>query len=246
MKSNRILPFLIIVLLAGVATTSISAQKADKPLTFGMRAGINSSGFSHYGEVYSLCKSGLVIGAFGEFNTGYMASASVEINYIQQGAFHIEPGSVYPANEITIYNVTKAFSDIKLHTINIPFIASFRPISDGSIFPKFSLGFSFDFIMSARSKNMLYYTNTVTGIKATIPDRSNDVVTSSFKTLNYGPLAAFGLDFKSNPLTYSIEVRYYIGLNDINNLASMNNITSNTTKYDFSYNSLSVTFGVGF
>jgi hypothetical protein len=245
MKS-RIQSLLIIVLFANMATTHIAAQKADKPLTFGMRAGINSSGFTNYGEVFSLCKSGLVIGAFGEFNTGYMASASVEINYIQQGAFHIDPGYVYPANEITLYNVTKSFSDIKLHTLNIPIIASFRPVSDGSIFPKFSLGFAFDFILSAKSKNMLYFNNPNNNVKSTIPDRSVDVVTSSFKTLNYGPLAGFGLDFKSNPFTYSIEVRYFIGLRSINNLASMNNITNNMTKYDFSYNSLSVTFGVGF
>jgi hypothetical protein len=245
MKSNKIHALLIIAFFACI-TIKVEAQKADKPLTFGVRAGFNSSGFTHYGEVFSLCKSGLMIGAFGEFNTGFMVSGSVEINYIQQGAFHIEPGYVYPADEITIYNVTKSLSDIKLHTLNIPLIASFRPLSDGSIFPKFSLGFSFDFIMSARSKNMLYFTNTNTGIKATIPDRSNDVVTSSFKTFNCGPLAAFGLDFKSNPLTYSIEVRYFIGLRDINNLATMNNVSSNGTKYDFSYNSLSVTFGVGF
>lgn len=237
---------LIITVLFSFAVTSVAAQKADKPLTFGMRVGTNSSGFTHYGDVFTLNKLGMAIGAFCEFNTDYMASASIELNYKQQGAFHIDPRYVYPANEITIYNVTKYASDIKLHTLNIPLILSFRPVSDGNLFPKVSLGFAFDFIMSARSKNMLYFLNSTTNNYSTIPNRSIDVVTSSFKTLNYGPLAGLGLDFKSQSLVYSIEVRYFIGIRAINNLALMNNVSSNTTKFDFSYNSLSVTFGVGF
>jgi hypothetical protein len=246
MKKNNLIKVVLFLTIIISTVLPIVAQNSDKPLTFGAKLGIASSGFTQNQGVFTLTKLGFAGGVSCEYKPIKLVGISLELNYVQQGAFHIGPTYIYPPSDITIYNVTKYESDVTLHTINLPLLVNFSPITEGNIFPKISLGFALDYIFYASSSNLLYLYNPSSNFYVTLPEQSVDNVTSSFKSFNYGPVAGLGLDFKTNLLTYSIGVRYSMGLRDINNLASLNNVTSNSYRFPFSYNSLNVLIGVSF
>lgn len=225
---------------------SVSILKAqsssDKPITFGIKAGGVFSGFTHHHEVFTQKRSGLGAGAFLEFNPLSVIGISIEANYLQEGAFHANPLLVYPASTVNYTsNIYKTYSDIRLHTLNVPVLVSIRaPKISGNAVPKLILGYCYDYILNATSQDM-YMTNGNSYLP--IESRGKEDVTSSFQSWNMGPIAGIGVDFKGDDFTYMIEARYKVGIRDINNLGNLN---SKNSQYDFSVNSLTVTIGIGF
>jgi hypothetical protein len=250
MKKNNLIKVILSSLLSMVIVTSSMAQASGSALSYGAKAGITSSGFTHYGEVFTFTKQGLTIGGFAEYELNKMFGVAAELNYLQQGAFHLAPGYIYPYSLIYIQSgsnyIYMTNSDVKLHTLDIPVLFTVRPDMDGNIVPKFLAGLSFDFILKARSKNLFYQylSNSYGTFYSTLPNRETDDVSSSFKTFNICFVGGLGLDFKTKQSTYTIEARYNIGLNHINNLAALNNGTNNTNRYYFSVNTLTISLAV--
>jgi hypothetical protein len=114
------------------------------------------------------------------------------------------------------------------------------PKISGNVVPKLILGYSFDFLLNAVSRDM-YMISSSSDIP--LESRGTENVTSSFQQWNMGPVAGIGVDFNGDKLTYTFEARYKVGLKDINSLGGLNSINS---QYDFSVNTLSVTVGIGF
>jgi hypothetical protein len=245
MKRQNLLKIALSLIFLTPLALSVNAQNGtDKPLSFGVRIGTNSSGFTNNYEVFTEKKLGLQVGGFVEFQPIKMVGFSLEANYSQQGAYHISPSYIYAAPVLNSLTISRDFSDVTLHTINVPILFNFRPITEGNITPVISVGFAFDFILDATAVNWLYLYDNDAKIYQTLPERSKDDVTGSFKSFNYGPVVGLGLDFVEKQIKYTIGMRYSLGLNNIDNLP-LNNVTSGAW-YHFSSNTLSVLFGIGF
>lgn len=222
----------------------IRAQEGSsgKPISFGLKAGGVFSGFTNHQEVFTSMRGGVSAGVFFEYRVMPLLGISAEANYIQEGAFHANPLLIYSASTVNYTNdIYKTSSDIRLHTFQIPLLLNIRaPKVAGSAVPKLILGYSFDFILNAKAKDM-YMINSNSQIP--LSSRGTEDVTSSFQTWNMGPIAGFGIDFIGDKLTYMFEARYKVGLKDISNLGSLNTINN---QYDFSVNTFTVTVGIGF
>lgn len=233
----------MLLLASGVSTQAQGNNgSSGKPLSFGIKAGGVFSGFTNHGDVFTSSRTGLTLGAFSEFRVTDYIGVSAEANYVQEGAFHVNPYLVYPAATVNYTtSIYKTSSDIRLHTLQVPLLVSIRaPKINGAVTPKLIVGCSFDFILKATSNDMFMISGNP---DIPLSNRGTENVTSSFEKLNIGPVFGVGFDFASDNLTYMLEARYKIGMRDINGLGGLNSLNS---QYDFSVNTLTVTFGVGF
>ncbi len=241
MKKRKIVSILILLFLATAPLLKAQESSSGKPISFGAKAGGVFSGFTNHQDVFTGMRSGLNIGAFAEYKVLSLLGISVEANYVQEGAFHANPFLIYPASTVNYTtDIYKTSSDIRLQTIQVPVLLNIRPNVSGNVLPKLILGYSFDFLLNATSKDM-YMVSSNSDIP--MESRGKENVTSSFKSFNMGPVAGIGFDFNGDKLTYMLEARYKIGLKDINNLGALNSINS---QYDFSVNTFSITVGIGF
>lgn len=229
MKKNQLVLVFLLILISRITLT---AQENTSQLTYGVHLGSTYSGFTHNHEVFSLMKSGLAFGLFAEIKPLPFLGVSAGLDYMMEGAFHISPYLIYPASSISYSGglIFKEASDVTLHDISIPIMVNLRPIAGSVISPSFSLGYSFDFILGAKSRDMIMSNGT-----SFIPveKRSYENVGASFEKWNMGPVAGVGITFPGLKYNYAFEIRYKVGLRDINNLAGLNTINS---QYDFSVN----------
>ncbi|MCX6325537.1 MAG: outer membrane beta-barrel protein [Bacteroidia bacterium] len=230
MKKNQlVLVFLLIVL----SRINLTAQENTSLFSYGLRLGSGFSGFTHNHEVFTQKKSGLAAGLFAEVNPAPFLGISFEADYLMEGAFHVSPYLIYPESSVSYSGglIYKYASDVTLHNIHLPVLINIRPITKG-VSPTFSLGYSFDFFLTAISHDMIMSSGT-----SLIPvtDRSIENVASSFEKWNMGPVAGVGIKFPGLKFNYSFDVRYKVGLLDINNLAGLNSLNG---QYDFSVNTL--------
>lgn len=246
MKRLNLLKIALSLIFIAPIMLSVNAQKDDKPLSFGARIGSNSSGFTQNYEVFTGKRLGFTGGGFVEFKPIKMFGVSLEVNYSQQGAYHLDGRYIYTPPEVSTITIYKNYSDIRLQNLNIPILLNFRPLTEGNITPVFTAGFAFDFILGAKATNWLYTYNNNSNIYETLPEQSTDNVSDRFKKFNCGPVFGLGIDFTEKQITYSIGMRYSIGLINIDNLGSLNNVYSQSNRYDFSSNTLSILLGVGF
>jgi hypothetical protein len=244
MKKRKIASFFILLFLSSgfYLKAQESESSSGMPISFGAKVGGAFSGFTNHEEVFTSMRGGFTLGAFAEYKVNSIVGVAAELNYVQEGAFHVNPMLIYPASTVNYTeSIYKTSSDIRLHTLQIPVLVNIRaPYISGNAVPKLILGYSFDFIMKAKSKDM-YMISDPTGLP--LEQRSNETVSSSFKDFNMGPVLGLGVDFKGDKFTYIFEARYKIGIKDINNLGSLNIYNS---QYDFSVNTLTVTLGIGF
>lgn len=231
MKKNKLVLVFLLIIFPGI---NLSAQENTGKFSYGLHIGSSLSGFTHHHEVFSHLKSGFSAGLFAEINPVPFLGISVETDYLMEGAFHVSPYLIYPATNVVYPGglIYKYASDITLHNIHVPVLINFKPTPGKGVSPKFSLGYSFDFLITAISHDMIMSSGT---IAIPLTDRSNENVTSSFQKWNMGPVAGIGIEFPGTKFTYSFDARYKVGLNKINDLAGLNSING---QYDFSVNTL--------
>jgi hypothetical protein len=88
MKKHTFFKAILLLTIFPVTALSIRAQaQTDKPVSFGIKLGTNSSGFTHNYEIFSGKKLGVACGAFVEAKPNKMLGVALELNYLQQGAF---------------------------------------------------------------------------------------------------------------------------------------------------------------
>lgn len=242
MKKKRIVTILILLFVSSAALLKAQEGSSGKPINFGIKIGGVFSGFTNHQEVFTSMRGGLAFGAFAEYKVSPLLGVSAEVNYVQEGAFHANPFLIYPASTVNYTeNIYMTSSDIRLHTLQIPVLLNIRaPKMSGNVLPKLIVGYSFDFLMNATSKDMYMVTN---GADYPLSSRGKEDVTSSFQSFNMGPIVGFGIDFTGDKFTYMLEARYKVGINNINKLGGLNTINS---QYDFSVNTFTVTVGIGF
>jgi hypothetical protein len=220
---------------------TVLSQDLAKPISYGIKLGVSSSGFSRHCQTFSDKRLGCAGGVFAEYKLMGFLGVEVGANYVQEGASQVSPKLVYPVSVLNANTLTiKESSDITLHTLQIPLILNFRPsIMGETLSPRISLGYSFDFILNAQSKDNIIVASTPYNIL--VDDRNKSDVTSRFSTFNMGPILGLGLDFKSDKHTYQIDVRYKLGMNEVSN---MGGLTTTNGERPFSVNTLTITVGI--
>jgi hypothetical protein len=245
MKKNNLIRFVVVAscFLFATTFTVLAQEDVSKPISFGLKLGVSSSGFSHYQQTFSNKKLGIAAGVFAEYRLMGYLGVEVDANYVQEGASQISPKLVYPVAVLNANTlVTKESSNITLHTLQVPIILNIRPsVMAENFSPRICLGYSFDFILNAQSKDTKVVTSSPYNIM--VSDRDQKNVTPVFSGFNMGPILGLGLDLKSDKHTYQIDVRYKIGMNDMSNLGGLNTING---ERQFSINTLTITVGMIF
>jgi hypothetical protein len=225
-----------------------NASENSSLLSFGVKGGATVSGFTNNYEICTQKKTGFTLGGFGEIRPIPMVGIEAGMYYAREGALGVNPLTVYPITEVYLSYFAKLKSDIVMHSLQIPILFNFHPIS-GAIGPKITVGWEFDFLLKATSVNYLYqYTNqNNTAYYLPMEKQTESDVTSSLKRFNTGPVIGLGIDFQSSSLFYSLDFRYKIGLNKINNLGYYREQTNyyDDPLYNISLNTLTVTLGIG-
>ena len=230
-KVKLILVFILIIL----CRINLTAQENSSQFSYGVHLGTSFSGFTHNREVFSLLKSGFTGGLFAEFKPLPYLGISLEADYLMEGAFHVDPLLVYVSSSVNYPGglVYKYASDVTLHNIHFPLLINIRPITTG-VSPTISLGYSFDYFLTVNSKDMIMASGT-SGTSIPIANRSSENVSSSFEKWNMGPVAGVGINFPGNKFNISFDVRYKVGLRNINNMSGLN---ISNGQYNFSVNTL--------
>lgn len=226
---------------AQVSDSTASSELLIRPtFLFGIHLGPAFSGFTHNEEIFTQKRTGASIGIFAEFIPIPFLGISLETNYLMSGASSVSPYLIYPESVISPSggSITKISSDITFHSIQVPVLINIRPKVEGNVTPKLSVGYMFEYLFYATSKDQLLIAGSS---KIPLSYQSVEDVTSSFQKWNHGPVFGTGIDFKGTRLKYSLEVRYQLGLRDINGLAGLNVFNHQP---DFSMNTFTVLFTI--
>lgn len=224
---------------------------AQGPGTFtaGGQVGITSSTLTNDIHNYygSERKLGFAIGGYARYQALPFLGASAEVLYAQEGAANISPYLIYyEASLSSLNDIRKINSNVTLHNLEVPILVNiFVPGFDNDVEPRVFVGSSFDFILKAVAKDLVadqsgYYDEP----DIVLSERSKDDVTSSFEYFNIGLVLGTGFSFYGGDVGMSIDIRYKIGLRDINNLGTLNYDNSYYPP-EFSNNCLMVMMGVG-
>ena len=180
-------------------------------------------------------KSGFSGGLFIEIKPAPFLGISLDADYVMEGAFHVDPLLIYTASSVSYPGglVYKYASDITLHNIHVPLLINIRPITTIGVSPTISLGYSFDYLLTANSRDLIMASGTTSPIP--VNERTFSNVSNSFEKWNMGPVAGVGINFPGNKFSVSFDVRYKVGLRNISNQAGLNTING---QYNFSVNTL--------
>jgi len=228
MNTRKIL-VLVVFLFAGIFSKNVFSQ--EKMISGGLKVGWTYSYFANYIDYdeFSKFQHGITAGGFFMFKPSQNFYASIECLYTQQGANNIEPTAIYLNNSPALTNLTNL--DIRMHTLEVPILLRPRVELMRGIGIYAIAGASF--VYNLQTDARLVRKNTLgNGISYS---ESYDNVTSKLKSYEIAP--QFGVGFNLDELLFlSLEVKYKLGVQDLNN---------STIGNDFSNNVILVTLGIG-
>ena len=175
-------------------------------------------------------KAGINAGVFVEFKVMDLLSVSFEPMYLQQGSNKINPQLFY--SELSPLLIGLDRTNVRLNSISLPLLINVTLPSDG-FQPKVFGGVSIDLYKWAYTYNK--HTFTVNGIEKTSVTQDN--ITERVNKSSVSGVLGAGVVKKMDPLILSVDLRYMIGLKNINaveNFPLLNNST------------FALTLGIGF
>jgi hypothetical protein len=231
MKKSKLLLVFLLILLCRFNST---AQESASQFSYGLHLGSSFSGFTNNYEVFSLIKTGFTGGLFVEYKPAPVIGISLDVAYLMEGAFHVDPLLIYPQSSISYPggSVYRYASDITLYNLHAPLMINFRPVKTG-VSPTISLGYFFDYMLGAHSQDMIMASGTTSQIP--VSERSSTNVSTSFEKWNMGPIAGVGITFPAEKYNISFDVRYKVGTWNIN---TQGGSTVQNGLYNFSVNTL--------
>lgn len=202
----------------------VSGQEggASGTLMLGAKTGVTSSRFFGAYVNDGALKLGYHVGLFTQYAVGGGLAVNLDINYSLLGAANVQ-ADLFFALENRVNTVPFVSSDISVHALNVPLYVSYTiPGIDGSVSPYISFGCDFNFNLASYSVNTSAYLSDGNIYKFTTKTDLGGKV----KLFDPGILAGTGFIFYGSPFTYVFDVRYKIGLANINN--SFSNYADNS------------------
>lgn len=208
--------------------------------SFGGRIGGTFSTITSDYKSISPRKFSFMGGLYAQYRILSFLSIQAEALYVREGGNFMNSNYIYHVSSRNTEYTSKLNSHLTLHTLEAPVLLRFNIPNSKIIEPNIIIGPSFDFILNATSHDLIFLQQS----KMILQDRTRENVSSSIEYYNIGAVFGGGFAFKSGKLTYSVDLRYKIGLKNINNLATLN--VNNSAKTDFSFNTIFLTASVGF
>jgi len=215
--------FLLIALL--LVSPAVRAQLDDAGLRFGFKAGFGSADLS----LTKFCKLGesrttFTLGGFAEYRLSTWLSATVGLEYTQNGGSNVPPRLLYSDGSQLLYQeypdegyVSMIRTNLRIHTLEVPVTGRVSLPEAGNFKPFFMAGPSFGFNLGATTT---FYREHVIE-----PDAANHmVVVSSNKVkdkispVNVSALFGVGSEFSAYDKIFELGVTYRLGLVNQNNL----------------------------
>jgi hypothetical protein len=213
-----------------IAQNSGSGGDLLSRFDFGVKMGLNSSRLLVESAHFTAPKIGFQGGVFAEFRIIDAVSVSFEPMYMEQGANDINPQCFYSIFSPLLTGLDRM--DVRLKSISLPLLVNAVIPSEG-LQPKFFAGASFDLYNWAYTYNRHIFTyNSVEK-----PSVTRDDITDRVKQLGISGIVGAGIVKKMDPLVLSVDLRYMIGLRNINNVPDYPLLNNST---------FALTLGIGF
>lgn len=226
-KVLKILPLIAIILTLCIGKTH--AQR----LLIGAKGGINYGSIATNTTYYEL-KSGSSSGLYFEFIPGsFPLSLALETNYLTYGAEEIEEALIFDEAEILnnyLFNQYYKSTNISFTAIDVPMLIKLNLHLKAGVSASLYGGSSFTYILNANAiqeYEMIIDQTTV----------SNFDITERVAESAYTGIVGIGGIFDIDPLALTFDVRYRIGLTDLNNYYG---------KADFKSHSVHVMLGLAY
>ncbi len=217
----------VVLLLITSALTSFAQ------ITVGAKTGLNLNQFRQPGT-----SVGASLGAYAAYQPLSFLTVRFEPQYSQQGGARPDYARYYDEIGADLYSVTFINPNIKFHNLEIPLLVelSLPEFTEETIKPKFILGLSYAMTMSAQEIHTKRYQFIEDNGNSTTYDYidvsyQRENVTDNYKRNQWSFYAGLGMDFKVGTRTFSFDVRYRKGLNNINQLRF-----TSPQDYHYSYN----------
>lgn len=237
LKKTVLLFFGFCIILIGATNQNTFAQTSESPLSIGIKAGLASGGYSSqdYVEV-GTAKNGFHLGVFADYQVMEIMSVTVELLYTRTGATDINPLYFY-SDENAVFNDKIINSSITSNIVNIPVLASFTiPEIMGQVKPKIYIGGDFGYYLSSESLN----TYEIISGNSVIYTKDRESLGGRLLDYDFGAIVGTGFNINANKLTYQFDIRYRLGLQDLNDT---NSDFVNSSIYQ---NVFSVMFGIAY
>jgi len=237
-KKGFLLLFLLFSLIPALNSQLYAQEKNVTPtnkegMSIGVRFGYSSSAFhNHYYERISEEKIGYSAGIFLNYGITGFLSVSAEALYVRQGARDFDPDYIFIENNTVNNKIIN--SNITFHTIEFPVFINYPIFLSETIIPKVYVGGAYNLNLYSESHNYLFESET--GI---ISEDFQDV-TPRFVYHDFAAIAGSGVNVISGNFVLSVDVRYRMGLMNINNTESL---MFDNTLYNHSF---SLLLGVGY
>lgn len=210
----------------GGGSPAFSSISLDN-LNYGIKAGATSSYFASNGHRLEKAGNmlGLTVGAFGEYQVTDLLGVTVEVLYAQSGARALNPRYVYIPELVTITSGTTTRevinSNVLIHSIEIPLLASAHLPEMGGIHPKVFGGPSFDFTQQVISYDKVNYQTAIVP-NFTPTGRVYNDVTSSFHNFHVGFVLGAGASYDM----FTLEAAYKFAFTPAKEASALNNNVS--------------------
>ena len=207
-------PMLVLLLL--LFGTSFHTLKAQ--VTIGAKTGVNLNQFSQPGT-----SIGYSIGAFGSYNLTSFLSVKLEPQYSLEGGGRPNYTRNYSEGVLEgVSSVEYVNPTINFHNIQIPLLLELTlpEFAEEAVKPKLILGGSVAFTAVAKDRHTLRYTFVDPLLGDPLPRLDvayqSEVVSELYKATQLSLWVGLGLDFKAASRTFSFDIRYRQGVNNLN------------------------------
>jgi hypothetical protein len=211
--TKKLLTHLYVLCLCVVAHTACGQ------ITLGAKTGVNLNQFSQPGTTI-----GVNAGIYGTYRVNSFLSVKLEPQYSQEGGGRPDYGRIYTEISSNISNVYFLNPSVRFHNLQIPlFVELTLPeLSDQTIVPVLMLGGSYGMVITAMEQHTKRYNFVEEDYSnpASMLDVSyqHENVIDNYARNQWSLWFGMGLQFKGGERTYSFDVRYRQGLNNLNNL----------------------------
>jgi hypothetical protein len=207
----------------------VSMSSATAQITIGAKVGANMNQFTQPGTTV-----GLNVGGYGSYVVSPVVTVKLEPQYSQEGGGRPDYSRDYSQISDNIQAVHFINPSVLFHNLQIPLLVelSLPEFSEETVKPKLILGGSYAVVIAAtetHTKRYEFIPDTGGSSSSSGSDPLSDPypasidvgyqrenVTDNYARNQWSLFAGMGLEFKSGERTFSFDVRYRQGLNNLN------------------------------
>lgn len=197
--------YLLLAILIALTASFSEAQN----LTLGVKGGGSLVKMNFEGPVPEYrTNHGFSFGASVAYEFNELISLESDLLYVQKGTKYAQEYASLPGYQPTVYKYTYT-----LKYISIPFLAKLYLPVESDLQPHLTLGPSFNFLLGGKMEYTVDRDPNLNYPFIVIPSYFD--ITSKTKSFDLGVIAGLGVDYHLVSSVTSLEIRYEMGMTDI-------------------------------